>query len=322
MKNKLFLMLLCVCIFVVGCGTEKENGDVNVNIGFFPNITHAQGLYMKSMRLIETSLGDGYEVSWTSFNAGPAEVEAMFAGEVDLGYIGPVPAVSANVKSEGDISILAGATNGGSALVTHGTSNYTDISQLKGKKVAVPQLGNTQHLLLLQLLQQSGISSKGGSDGIEIVAVSNSDVQSLMEQGQIDAALVPEPWGTILEHKSDIKVLYDYKAIWRAGDYSVAVVVVRNEFMKEHPEVVEAFLKQHEEATKKINEDKTAAAKVICDEIANITNTSIDSSVYEKAINNVIVSKDIPKESIEAFATLSKEEEFILKLPDLNSLYQ
>lgn len=57
------------------------------------------------------------KVSWTSFNAGPAEVEAVFAGEIDLGYIGPVPALSANAKSNGEVKIISNVTNAGAVLL-------------------------------------------------------------------------------------------------------------------------------------------------------------------------------------------------------------
>ena len=94
-----------VVLGVSACGSKDKNlGEVN--IGYFNNVTHAQALLMKSEGSLEKSLQDDVKVNWTAFNAGPAEVEALFAGSIDIGYIGPVPAVTANVKSQGDVQIF------------------------------------------------------------------------------------------------------------------------------------------------------------------------------------------------------------------------
>ena len=83
---------------ISGCGTSKD--EVNsIKVGYFNNVTHAQALLMKSEKSLENTFGKDINVKWTAFNAGPAEVEALFAGDIDIGYIGPVPAISANVKS-------------------------------------------------------------------------------------------------------------------------------------------------------------------------------------------------------------------------------
>ena len=79
---------------LAGCGGGGSN-DNEVNIGYFNNVTHAQALYMKANSTLEEAFGEDMSVAWTAFNAGPAEVEALFAGDIDIGYIGPVPAISA-----------------------------------------------------------------------------------------------------------------------------------------------------------------------------------------------------------------------------------
>lgn len=97
---------------MTGCGSKQEKAN-EVNIGYFNNITHAQALLMKSEKSLENRFGKDVSVKWNAFNAGPAEVEALFSGDIDIGYIGPVPAISANVKSQGDVVILSSATKGG-----------------------------------------------------------------------------------------------------------------------------------------------------------------------------------------------------------------
>jgi len=99
------IMLLMV-LGVSGCRNNNDEAN-SIKVGYFNNVTHAQALLMKSEKSLENTFGKDINVKWTAFNAGPAEVEALFAGDIDIGYIGPVPAISANVKSNGDVQILS-----------------------------------------------------------------------------------------------------------------------------------------------------------------------------------------------------------------------
>mgnify|MGYP003159820565 FL=1 len=95
---------------------------------------------MKSEKSLENTFGKDINVKWTAFNAGPAEVEALFAGDIDIGYIGPVPAISANVKSNGDVQILSGAAKGGAILIRREGAQISGVKDLAGKTVAIPQI--------------------------------------------------------------------------------------------------------------------------------------------------------------------------------------
>lgn len=168
MKRKIrFILggiLAVVIVAATACGKENKKSE-QISVGYFNNVTHAQALLMKSEKSLEKSVGDGVSVKWTSFNAGPAEVEALFAGDIDIGYIGPVPALSANVKSQGDVQILAGATKGGAVLIQRKGAGIRSVENLAGKSVAIPQIGNTQHLSLLKLLKDNNLKpvTEGGN---------------------------------------------------------------------------------------------------------------------------------------------------------------
>lgn len=318
-KNKLKKILLTGLIAVTalgfaGCG--KDSGkEKEVHVGYFNNITHAQALMMKAEGTLEKNLGDDVNVKWTAFNAGPAEVEALFSGDIDIGYIGPVPAISANVKSKGDVVILSSATKGGAVLVKRKGSDINSVADLDGKVVAIPQIGNTQHLCLLKLLEDNGLKPVTDGGTVTVSAVANADVANTMERGDIDAALVPEPWGaTLLEN--DAELLLDYDKIYSDGKYDVAVVVVRKEFMEENQDIVDKFLKQHEEATKKVNDDRENSLKTINNELKEATGKALDEAIIGKAFERIGVSTEINEESVLGFADISKSEGFISELPE------
>lgn len=298
---------------MMGCGSGEKTAN-EVHVGYFNNVTHAQALLMKSEKKLEESFGDDVKVSWTAFNAGPAEVEALFSGDIDIGYIGPVPAISANVKSRGDVVILSGATKGGAILIKRKDSGIQSMADLSGKVVAIPQIGNTQHLGLLQLLKDNQLKPVTDGGTVTVSAVANADVANMMERGDIDAALVPEPWGaTLLEQGAEL--LLDSDEIYMQGQYDVAVVVVRKEFMEQNPELVEQFLKEHEAASAQIISDKENSLKVINAELKDATGKALGENIIREAFGRIGVSTEINKESVMGFAGISKEQGFIKELP-------
>lgn len=306
------LLVLSLLLCMTGCNSQPEIPEVH--IGYFNNITHAQALLMKAEGNLETAYDGIATVSWTAFNAGPAEVEALFAGDIDIGYIGPVPAITANVKSGGDVQILSSATKGGAVLVKSPDSDINSVADLADKVVAIPQLGNTQHLCLLNLLEENGLAPVTDGGTVTVAAVSNADVANTMNNGDIDAALVPEPWGaTLLANQAEL--VMDYDTIYFEGKYDVAVVVVRKDFMAEHPELVARFLAEHEAATERMNNSLTECLPIINQELETATGKSLDEAIITEAFTRIGVSTELNKESIEQFAVISQTQGFIDELP-------
>ncbi len=311
-------MLAVLAAGVTGCGKGGKKEEVHV--GYFNNITHAQALYMKAEKALEKSFGDDITVTWTAFNAGPAEVEALFSEDIDIGYIGPVPAINANVKSGGDVQILSSSTKGGAVLVKREGSGIESMADLEGKTVAIPQIGNTQHLNLLKLLDDNGLAPVTDGGTVNVSAVANADVSNMMERGDVDAALVPEPWGATLLNQN-AELMLDYDEIYMDGNYDVAVVVVRKEFLKEHKDLVETFLKEHEKATETINSDSENAVKTINEELKSATGKALEEAIITEAFGRIGVSTEINKAAITEFADISKEQGLIDELPDESGLY-
>lgn len=311
------ITLIVVLIFsLLAIGCSKKNIDNQVRIGYFSNITHAQALIMKNQKSFEDSLDEEYQVTWTQFNAGPTEVEAMFANELDIGFIGPVPAVNAFLKSKGDVVIIAGVANGGAVLITHKDIKLSSIAGLDGLKIAIPQYGNTQHLSLLNILNENGLSTTSEGGEVEVVAIQNADLNNILSNGEIDGALVPEPWGSILESTIDANVFLDFNEIWMEGNYSTAVVIARKEFIEKYPEVIKKFITIHKQTTEYINSSTEKAKEVVNKELEATTGKALEQDVIDRAFKRIIFSSDISKESIIKFAEINKELGNSSQLPD------
>lgn len=321
------ILLSAICISAVACGSASEGDSSNssektdVRIAYFPNITHTQALVMKNQKTLEKKWGGRCNVTWTSFNAGPAEMEAIFAGEIDLGYIGPVPALSANVKSNGDVKIISNTTNAGAVLLKRKDSGIQSLSDLSGKKIAVPQMGNTQHLCLLSILSDQGLKTVDAGGDVTINASSNADIVNLIDNGSVDAALVPEPWGTTIENNGNADVLLEYNEVFLEGNYPTAVVVASKDFTLKHPELVKDFLDAHEEAALYINENIDEARSIVNSEIEAVTGKALDEEIIKNAFTRMTVDTVLNKEAIMKFAEISKKEGFISKVPEESDVF-
>jgi NitT/TauT family transport system substrate-binding protein len=219
-----------------------------VRIGYFANLSHAQAVLGVSSGEFERAIAPA-KLKTKVFNAGPSLIEALFAGEIDIGYVGPGPALAAHARSKGQgIRVIAGAAANGVAIVARSGSAIEKISDLKGKRVATPQHGNTQDIAarhyLVYELKQSGHEN--------VLPVPNAEQSGMMERGQIDAAWAPEPWASRLVAETGAKIIAEEKDLWPGGEFALAVVVTTPEFLRDHPDVVKRILAVHHDWTTRL----------------------------------------------------------------------
>lgn len=292
-----FAILLIISTVFVASACDGSNLKT-LNVGFFPNLTHPQALYIKDNADIKSTLGDDVDIKWYKFNAGPTEMESFRAGRLDIGYIGPIPAATGFVGTSENIRIIAGVTDAGSILVARKNLDISSVSDLAGKTVAVPQFGNTQDILLRMVLADAGLKATEDGGNVTVIQQDNSNMQSLMEKGQIEAALVPEPWGSRLVTSGTAEVILDYNEI-ENGDYPVAVLIVRKDFLDENRETVKAFLKAHVLATNEINGNTDKAKEKINSELDKLTGVALEEPLFSESFGRLNVSYDINKASFE-----------------------
>ncbi|WAG61989.1 aliphatic sulfonate ABC transporter substrate-binding protein [Clostridium estertheticum] len=305
-----------------GCSSKKVvNGNADVRVGYFPNITHSQALVGREQGSFQKAIGTKNKVVWKLFNAGPAEVEALFAKAIDIAYIGPGPAINGYSKSKGDIQIVAGATDAGAIFVSKKGMVIKDLKDLSGKKIGVPQFGNTQDLTLRNILSENGLKDKTKGGTVEVRQASNADILSLLKKGDIDAALVPEPWGSRLIKEAGANIILDYKDLFRQGKYTTAVVVVRTEFLKQHPLIVKNFIKAHVDVTTYINKNPGRAKVIVNKQITELTKKGIEKDVLDAAFKRLTITNNPEKDSVLDFVKFSLQEGFLRLNPDTKNLF-
>jgi NitT/TauT family transport system substrate-binding protein len=313
-RASLTYLLLVSLPLLAGCPPARQaqekgtTGKPTVRLAYFPNVTHAAALYGSAQGLFAKALGDSATLEERVFKAGPEEIEALFAGEIDLGYIGPGPAVNGYLKSKGEaLKIVAGAASGGAALIVRKDAAITSLKALDGKRVAVPQTGGTQDLSLRHALKTIGLSGKDRGGTVDVVQFAPADALSLFQRGELDAAWLPEPWVARLESELGAKIILEEKTLWPGGRFSSAVVIVRTEFLKAHPELVEKLLAAHKDAVKAISTEPDAARGVIGERIKALTGKALPDALLKTALARTEITADPLKESILTFADWSRE---------------
>lgn len=298
--------------------------EKTIRVGYFPNITHAQALIGMADGRFQKALGD-VRVEPKLFNAGPSAVEALFAGAIDFTYIGPGPAINAYVKSRGAYRIIAGAATGGAALVVRQGAGIGVPADFDGKRLATPQLGNTQDLAARAWLRRSGRKAREKGGTVMVMPVSNPDQLTLFQKKQLDAAWTIEPWVSRLTQEGGGRVLLFESELWKeitGGDYSTAVILASESFLKEKPDLLRKWLEMHREITGWIRAHPDAARKAVNDAIRQATGKALPDRVMDAAFPNVQFTVDPVKASVLQQGQWAFEEGFLGRAqPDFSKLF-
>ncbi|HEX5586416.1 MAG TPA: ABC transporter substrate-binding protein [Acidimicrobiia bacterium] len=257
---------------------QQSSETTTVRLGVFANVTHAPGLVAIESGLLQKALGPKVKLEVSYFNAGPAVITALLADAIDVSYIGPNPAITGFAQSNGEaLRIIAGSTSAGASLVVK--PEITKVSDLKGKKIATPQLGNTQDVAARYYLKTKGLSTDttGGGD-VSIVPTANATTLTAFQQGQIDGAWVPEPWAQRLVNEAGGKVLVDESTLWPQGQFVTTQLIGATDFIKDNPKTVQKLLKGNIDAIDFANNNPTVAQKLVATGIFNATGQKVDEA--------------------------------------------
>jgi len=314
-------LLTTLAIILCGCASAPSSNIIR--IGYFPNITHAQAVIGIADGTFARALGDGVKIDAKVFNAGPSAIEALFAGQLDLAYIGPNPAINGYVKSKGEaLRIIAGATSGGAVLVVRADAGITSPADFRGKKIATPQLGNTQDVAARAWLMQQGFKLKEQGGDTQVIPIANPDILTLFQKKEIDAAWVPEPWGARLVQQANGKIFLDERELWQGGKFVTAHVIVSTKFLKANPELVKKFLAAHVELTQRINADPASAKQKLNAEIERLTGAALPTAILDDAWTRQTITYDPIRASLFGSADAAFKLGFLGDtMPNLDGIY-
>src|SRR5204863_3468 len=264
-----------------------------IRFGHFPNITHAQGVIAHALTRqhkgwFEKRIGPGVEIQWFSYNAGPSAMEAIFAGSLDLAYVGQGPALNAHFKSNGEeIRILAGAANAGAALVVKLDGPIKRAADFRGKKIATPQLGNTQDISCRAWLKAQGFKVTQTGGDVTVIPTANPDQLGLFQSGGVDAVWTVEPWVTRLERAAKGRVLLDDK------DTITTWLVSSVKVLRDRHDLARKIADANVELTKWMQQNQAEAQKLLIEELKAETRADFAPDAVAQAWNRIQFTRDV-----------------------------
>jgi NitT/TauT family transport system substrate-binding protein len=319
MNRRHFITTLAGAAALPACKPSSPNsGKPVLRFGHFPNITHVQGLVAHNLSRqgkgwFEQRLG--VDVQWFTYNAGPSATEAIFARSLDVTYVGPSPVLNAYAKSKGtEIRVIASAANGGSALVVRPAANIKAPADLRGKKLATPQLGNTQDVQARAWLIEQGFNVTLTGGDVTILPTQNADQLSLFSKGDLDAVWTVEPWVTRLKNEAGGQIFLEDK------NTNVTLLAASAAFVKEQADLARKLVAANRELTAWLKEHPADARALIKAELKELTHAEPSDALLDEALGRVVLTDEISRASLDTMVKNAQKVGFLKDIPDLKDL--
>ncbi len=304
-------MILSVGIAVIILGSiaaivlnsnEKLNEN-NLRIAYFPNVGHVIPIVGIEKGFFLEKIDSDTEIESRIFDSGPQVIESLFANSVDIAYVGPGPAINGFLNSENkNIKILSGAASGGASFIVHPNSEINSASDFVGKKIAAPQIGNTQDVSLRHYLSENNLkpAEKGGS--VVVYNISNPDIYTLFVKGEIDGAWVAEPWATILETELGGNRLFFEEDLWPNKQFASVLLIVNSNYAEKNPEIISNFLLSHQQTVNWINNNPIETRNIFNSFLKSHLGQSLSDNVVDISLSNLEITSDPVSNSVYSFA--------------------
>ena len=294
-------------ILMMVTGITLNSGDTShdnkLRIAYFPNISHAIPIVGMEKGFFDKSIGDEIKIETRVFDSGPQAIESLFANSIDLAYVGPGPAIIGFLNSENhNVKIIAGSASGGASFIVHPSSTIKSASDFEGKKIAAPQIGNTQDVSLRHYLSENGLKTaeKGGS--VIVYNIPNPDIYTLFVKGDIDGAWVAEPWATILETELDGNRLFHEEELWPNNEFASVLLIANVDYVEKNHKLISDLLISHHETADWINQNPVETRILFNNFLKSHLGQSLSDEVVDIALSNIVITADPLLDSVYSFA--------------------
>lgn len=303
-----FILTTLLALVLAGCNSRQADNMPlqEVRLGYFPNLTHAQAVLGVASGDFSQAIAP-VKLTTKVFSAGPSLIEALLVNEIDIGYVGPGPALTAFSKSEGQgIRIIAGGAANGVVVVARNGVEISSFNDLKGKRLATPQIGNTQDISARHYLK----FVLGDQNLQYVLPIPNAEQVAMMQRGEIDAAWVPEPWGARLMAEAGGVLVGQEKDLWPDQQFTLTVVVTTPEFLARHPDVVKKMLGVHRQWTDRLSKNPQKYIPQLEQALLSLNGKKLPPGVLGDAIGRVKFTDEPLERTLRTFAQWSYELEF------------
>ena len=297
------IVVIGIIAFVGFTQSSVNDSENNIRVAFFPSVVHAVPIIGMETQTFANNLNADLDIQVKIFDSGPQVIESIFSNSVDIAYVGPGPVINGFLKSDGnDLKILAGAASGGASFVIQKNSGLDLIENYSGKRIAAPQISNTQDVSLRHYLAENGLkpAEKGGD--VFVLNIANPDIYTLFAKGDIDGAWVPEPWATMLVEELDGVRLFDENEFWPENQFSSVLLIGRSDYIEKNPEIIKKWINANEKTAQWINNHPDESKKLYNEFLNSYMGRTLPQNIVEKSFSNIIITSEPLENSVYTFA--------------------
>ena len=296
-------MIISVAAIIALTGNYSETSQNKLRVAFFPSIGHAVPIVGLENGIFQGEIGEKIQIETKIFDSGPQVIESIFAGSIDIAYVGPGPIINGFLKSDGmDVKILSGAASGGASFIVQTNSGLDSIDNFDGKRIASPQISNSQDVSLRYYLASNGLKpvEKGGT--VFVLNISNPDIYTLFAKGDIDGAWVSEPWATLLVEELGGVRLFNEEKLWPDEQFASVLLIARTNYLENNPEIIQNWVESHKETVSWINSNPDKSKIIFSDFLKKYMGKSLPSKIIDESFSNLVITSDPIKNSVLTFA--------------------
>ena len=297
------IVVIGIIAFVGFTQSSVDDSQNKIRVAFFPSVVHAVPIIGIENQTFANNLDGDLDIQVKIFDSGPQVIESIFSNSVDIAYVGPGPVINGFLKSDGnDLKILAGAASGGASFVIQKNSGLDLIENYSGKRIAAPQISNTQDVSLRHYLAENGLitAEKGGD--VFVLNIANPDIYTLFAKGDIDGAWVPEPWATMLVEELDGVRLFDENEFWPENQFSSVLLIGRSDYIEKNPEIIKKWINANEKTVQWINNHPNESKILYNEFLKSYMGRTLPQNIVEKSFSNIIITSEPLENSVHTFA--------------------
>ena len=295
--------VLAFAIAISLAQSYTDASDEKIRIAFFPSIAHAVPIVGMENEIFHQNFSDETKLDIKIFDSGPQVIESLFSNSIDIAYVGPGPVINGYLKSDGNaLKILAGAADGGASLIAQKGSGLESIENFDGKRIAAPQISNTQDVSLRYYLSSNGLMpvEKGGT--VYVLNISNPDIYTLFAKGDIDGAWVPEPWATMLVQDLGGIRVFNESQFWPEKQFSSVLLIGRTDFIEKNPEMINNWIESNKKTVQWINSNPDKTKQVYSKFLEDYMGKTLPVQIIDESFSNLVITSDPLKKSVFTFA--------------------
>ena len=297
------VVIVAIAITIISFSDSDQINQDKIRVAFFPSIGHIIPIVGLEEKIFEKGIGEEKQIETKLFDSGPQVIESIFSGSIDVAYVGPGPIINGFLKSDGkDIKILSGAASGGASFIIQPNSGLESLENFDGKRIASPQISNSQDVSLRHYLESHGLKSVENGGTVFVLNISNPDIYTLFAKGDIDGAWVPEPWATILVQELDGIRLFNEEKLWPNEEFASVLLIVRTEYLENNPETIQKWVESHEKIVIWVNSNPDKSKSLFSSFLIDYMGKSLPTKIIDESFSNITITSDPIKNSVIIFA--------------------